>query len=108
MQRERTVIAEERVGGLGGEVLLAGREVRRDITLRPEPVSDGFAGAGPAMKFAGDIAADFNSHPAATVVVNPVHGVIGIAQSKGIADHGVPLAVEKTPARSPFRKPDQD
>src|ERR1700675_2214967 len=60
------------------------------------------------MKFAGDITADFNSHPAAAVVIDSVHGTIGIVQSKGIADHGVPLAGEVAPVFSSFRKSDQD
>src|SRR5258706_16259484 len=92
------MVAKKRVGRIGCEILLARWKVRRDINLRPEPVCYGLASAVPTMKFAGDVAADLDSHPAAAVVINPINGVIVVVCSEGIADHGVPLAGEVAPA----------
>ncbi len=60
------------------------------------------------MKFAGDVAADLDSHPTAAVVINPIHGVIGVVCREGIADHGVPLAGEVAPAFLALWKSDKD
>src|SRR6266481_8368748 len=95
---EDPMVAKKGVGRIGCEILLARWKVRRDINLRPEPVCYGLASAVPTMKFAGDVAADLDSHPTAAVVINPIHGVIGVVCGEGIADHGVPLAGEVAPA----------
>src|SRR5258708_9603587 len=105
---EDSMVAKKGVGRIGCEILLARWKVRRDINLRPEPVCYGLASAVPTMKFAGGVAADLDSHPAAAVVVNSIHGVIGVACRKGIADHRVPLAGEVAPALLCLWKSDKD
>src|SRR5258708_12957186 len=82
---------------MGWGILRARWKVRGNVNLRPEPVCYGLASAVPTMKFAGNVTADFDSHPAAAVVINPIHGVIGVACRKAIADHGLPFAGEVPP-----------
>src|SRR5579859_8274295 len=92
--REYPVITKKRVSGVGSNIFLAGRKVRGDIDFRPEAIRDSLASAGPAVELAGDITAELNSHPTAAVVVDAVHGVVGVIRGKGIADHRVPRTGE--------------
>src|SRR5882757_7912154 len=101
------MIAEERVRRVGGQVFVAGGKLRGYIEFRPQPVLDSLPGAAPPVKLAGDITADFNSHPAAAVVIDSVHGTVCVPYREGIAHHRVPLHVEIAPTLAPFRKSDQ-
>src|ERR1700692_2002200 len=49
------------------------------------------------MKHSGYVSADFDTHPGAAVVINPIGAVLRISGSEGIANHGVPFVVEITP-----------
>src|SRR5882672_8814097 len=101
------MIAKERMHRVGGQVLVAGREVRGYIEFRPQPILDSLPGTTPSVKLARDITADFNAHPAAAVVIDSVHGAVCVPYREGIANHGVPLHVEIAPIVAAFRKSDQ-
>ena len=67
-------------------------------------VRDGYSRASPSVVLTGDIPADFDSHPTAAVVIDPVHGAICVVQSKGVTDHRVPMLVEVAPTSSLLRE----
>src|SRR5260370_25329406 len=60
---EDPVVAKKGVGRVGCEILLARWKVWREINLGPEPVCYGLGGTIPALKFAGNVTADLDSHP---------------------------------------------
>src|SRR6266567_5157700 len=101
------MVAEESASRVGGQIFLAGREIRVDMEFRPQPVCDGLSRAAPSVMSAGDIAANFNPHPASAVVIDSVHAAICVLQCERITDHRVPVLVEVAPPFSSFRKPDQ-
>src|SRR6516225_84283 len=100
------MIAEEGIAWRGRQILLAGRKILRDVSLRPQSVCHRFLRGIPSMKHSSAVTADFASHPAATVVIHSVHYMTGVVGCMYTADHGMPLFGKVAPPAT-FRKPDE-
>src|SRR5882762_1644300 len=91
------MVSKKRMGGIGCQIFLASGEIRRSIHFRPQTVGDGVVRFAPAVQPASNIPADFNSHPAAAVVVDAIHIVIRVIGGVCRTDHWVPLVGEVAP-----------
>src|SRR5215470_4862396 len=100
------MIAEEGIARRGRQILLAGRKILRDVSLRPQSVGHRFLRGVPSMKHSSNVTADFASHPAAAVVIHSVHSMTGVVGCMCIADHGMPLLGKVAPPAT-FREPDE-
>lgn len=105
---KHTVVAKKGMTRIGGKVFLARGEVGGDVNLRPKSVPDGVIGFVPSVQLASDVSAYLNSQPASTVVVNPIHIVIGVVGAMFFADHGVPGAGEVIPTSTVLLESDEN
>src|SRR4029077_3034465 len=102
------MIPEEWMSRIGGEILLAGGKIRRDIGFGPEAGRNRIVGFAPTVKLNRRISAYFHSHPAPAVVVNAVHVVVCVGGSMLVTNHGMPCVREIAPTLVLVRQTDKD
>src|ERR1700694_5152316 len=102
------MISEKWMSGVGCQILVARREIRRDVGFRPQAIGNSFPGLAPPVEHSGYVSADFNPHPASAVVVDTVHAMMRVLNREGIADHGMPLLREVARGFAVIREPDQN
>ena len=89
------------------------KERYRDILrMAALPLADRYRGVSrgfrPAMQLSCDVAAYLDSHPAPTVVVDPIHIVISVVSSMLFADHRMPRFREVIPTSAFLCQADKD